>query len=286
MAPYVYKGKGRATKAGAKKRSNRPRRKTTAKATSIKKVVNQVLARKVETKITQQWATMNVRCLQAATTQTQFNSTCLCLTPQGNSSVAIQQLYPIIGNSIAQDGRIGDECKIKSQYFDYILNANPYDAVTNTLVQPHIVTMYFIKPKNQDSLGLSVLEIVASSAANFFENQLNAESGMTGTFLDHLRKVDRDNFQVVATRTHKVGYSQQLNTLNQGSVFPNNDYKQMYKGRVKIPGYNWKVDRSEVYQGRNIYMFATYTNLNGAASATNQSASTITFNLSTYYTDM
>lgn len=273
---------------GLKSKKTAPKRKAPAAvkpSKALSKAVDKVLARKVETKVIQQWATMNVRCLQATTTQAQFLNTSLCLTPQGNGSVAIQQLYPIIGNGIGQDQRIGDECKIKSQYFDYILNANPYDAATNTAVQPHIVTMYFIKPKNQDSLGLSVLEIVASSAANFFENQLNAESGMTGTFLDHLRRVDTDNFQVVATRSHKVGYSAQLNTLNQGSVFPNNDYKQMYKGRVKIPGYNWKVDRNEVYQGRNIFMFATYTNLNGTASATNQSASTITFNLSTYYTD-
>lgn len=273
---------------GLKSKKTAPKRKAPAAAKpskALSKAVDKVLARKIETKVIQQWATMNVRCLQSTTTQAQFLNTSLCLTPQGNGSVAIQQLYPIIGNGIGQDQRIGDECKIKNQYFDYIINANPYDAVTNTLVQPHIVTMYFIKPKNQDSLGLSVLEIVASSAANFFENQLNAESGMTGTFLDHLRRVDTDNFQVVATRTHKVGYSAQLNTLNQGSVFPNNDYKQMYKGRVKIAGYNWKVDRNEVYQGRNIFMFATYTNLNGTAPAANQSASTITFNLSTYYTD-
>lgn len=274
---------------GLKSKKTAPKRKAPKKSVPSKvltKAVDQVLARRVETKIVQQFGTMNVRCLQATTTQTQFNTACYCLTPQGNSGVTIQQLYPIIGNGIGQDQRVGDECKIKAQYFDYILNANPYDAATNTAVQPHIVTMYFIKPKNQDSLGLPVLDIVASGPANFFENQLNAESGMTGTFFDHLRKVDSDNYQVIAVRTHKVGYAQQLNTLNQGSVFPNNDYHQMYKGRVKIPGYVWKVDRNEVYQGRNIFMFVTYTNLNGVPSATNQTASTITFNHTTFYTDL
>jgi len=269
-------------------KSKRPYKKRAykAKRNTIKKVVNQILSRKVETKVVQYAASLTVRCLQPTTTQGQFNTGCLCVTPQGATSVPISQGYPVIGNGVGQDQRVGDECKIKGQYIDYICNAEEYNATTNTTAQPHIVTIWVVKQKNTEALGLGVLDVVASSAANFFENQTNLESGLNGNFLDHLRKVDTDNYQIIAKRVHKMGFSGQLNAGNVVSFAQNNDYKQLHKGRIKIPSYTWKVDRNEAHQGRNVFMFATYTNCTEFLPPTTQISSTLTFNLTTYYTDM
>jgi len=138
----------------------------------------------------------------------------------------------------------------------------------------------------KNALGLSYLDIISSSSANFFENQTNTDSGFSGTLIDMLRKIDRDNYQVIAVRQHKLGYSGFLNTSNVVSTFQNNDFKAFAKGRVKIPSYVWKVDRQEFFEGRNMFVFATAVRADGTGIASTQIPVVINFNLANYYTDI
>lgn len=280
-----------------KRRYNRRRRPAKrnyvrkAKATqfrkSVKKVVNKVLSTKVETKVLQQAGSLTGRALSSSTTAAEWYASNVCLTPQGATIAAFTTSpYLILGNGVGQAQRIGDECKIKATYFNYQIFARPYDATFNTVPAPQIVTLFFIKPKTRNQLGLTVSNIVAGTDAIFFENQTNTDSGLTGNLLDLLRKIDKDNYQVIAIRQHKVGWAGNLNTSNQLSTLPNNDMPIHVKGRVKIQGYNWKVDRNELFEKQNIYCFAYSLRADGTATASSQIPTSINYNVSVYYTDM
>lgn len=261
--------------------------KTTAFRKSVKTVVNKVLSTKVETKILQQAGSLTGRALSSSTSASEWYASNVCLTPQGATLAAFTTSpYLILGNGVGQDQRIGDECKIKATYFNYQVIAKPYDATFNTVPAPQIVTLFFIKPKTRNQLGLTLDNIVSGANAIFFENQTNADSGLTGNLLDLLRKIDKDNYQVIATRQHKVGWAGNLNTSNQLSTLPNNDMPMYAKGKVKIPGYMWKVDRNDLYEKQNIYCFAYSLRADGTSVASSQIPIQINYNISVYYTDM
>lgn len=266
----------------------KPKRSGRKSNTTIKKVVNQVLARKVETKILQLSGRLFCKTLSASSTQAQVDGNTVMITPQGGTQ-SINCSYPIIGNGIGQDQRVGDECKIKGQYFHYMAVANLYDPTFNNLPTPNILRIWVIKPKVQNTLGIANNKILTTSAScDFFENQSNADSGMTGQLIDLMRKVDTDNYQVIAYREHKIGYDGNLNTSNVVSSTPtSNTYKSYIKGCIKIKGYTWKVNRLELSQQQPMYILTQCIPVSPAVSQVPTIVPiNLDFNLTTYFTDM
>lgn len=257
-----------------------------SKANQITKVVKRVISRQAETKILQLGANIDCRTIQSGTNQTQFEATTVCLTPQGATISGFNMGYPILANGIGQDQRIGDAVKIKGMYVNYLLTAKPYDATFNPTPKPVIVQVWVIKPKTGNVFGQGVAQIQSGPSAIFYENQFNGDSGMGGTLIDTIRKVDRDNFQILYCRTHKIGYSGNLNTTNQVTSFQNNDYQQFARGRIKIKGFNWKVSRNELPQGQNIYMFCQVLNADNTLAGLSALPVLMSFNETIYYTDM
>lgn len=267
------------------RKAGKPKRKM-AKRSSIVKTVKSVLAKQVETKVLQFGGSLVPRTINGATTQTQFDATCMFLTPQGATMAGITQGYPILGNGIGQDQRIGDAVKIKGQYIDFLLTALDYDVTFNPTPKPQLVTVWVVKPKVRQVAGLAVQNVQIGTSANFYENQANGDSGMAGTLLDLLRKPDKDNFQIISSRQYKIGYSGNMNTTNQVTTFQNNDFKSFYKGRIKIPAYNWKVNRQEEPQAQPIFLFVTCIPADGSTQSTTIWPVSFDFNNTTYYTDM
>lgn len=254
---------------------------------SVKKVVNKVLSSKVETKCLQQAGSLTGRALSPSTTAGEWYASNICLTPQGATIGAFTTSpYLILGPGVGQDQRSGDECRIKATYFNYQVLAKPYDATFNSVPAAQIVTLYFIRPKTRNQYGLTMDNITSGANAIFFENQTNGDSGLTGNLLDLLRKIDKDNYELIAVRQHKIGYQGNLNTSNQLSTLPNNDALMFAKGRVKIKGYTWKVDRNETFMKQNIYCFAYSLRADGTSTASSQIPVQINYNVSVYYTDM
>lgn len=252
----------------------------------IKAVVKNVLGKQVETKIKQDAGSFTVRTIQNAQTSAQFDAQVFMMTPQGALQGSITQAYPIIANGVGQDQRIGDEIKIKGHYINYIVNALPYSATTNPSPAPQIVQVYVIQPKTGQRLGLQATNIQATNVANWFENQADVESGMAGTLYDKLRKVDRDNYRILAYREHKIGFSGALNTSNNAASLQNNDFKQFASGRIRIKGYNLKFDRLENPQKVPMYLFVQVVAANGSLNATSTIPVDFRFNHCIYYSDM
>lgn len=256
------------------------------KSTGLVKTIKRVMARQTETKVSQFSGSLDVRSLSASVSQTQFDASCLMITPQGAIISGINQPYPVIANGVGQDQRIGDEIKIKGQYIDYLIQAEDYNAGSNPTPRPQVVTLWVIRPKMRNALGQNVYEVTAGNPASiFFETQFTGDSGFTGTMVDMLRKVDDDNFTVYAKRIYKVGWQGNLNTTNVVTSHQQNDYKQFYKGRIKIKGYTWKCDRTDLYQGRPMYMFLTTHAADNTSQAPTVLPVNFQYNLTTYYTD-
>lgn len=281
-----YRGKRVSRKVPSKRKVVKKALRTAANA-RIKAVVKSVLGKQVETKVLQTAGTLYARPYDTLMSTANFNTTCYCLSPQGATiGTWVGGGYPILANGIGQDQRIGDEVRIKAHYFNYLLLPQGYNATTNPVPAPQIVMLYFVVPKIRNVNGLDKDTILGTSAANFFENQTNADSGFTGTTIDLLRKIDKDNYRVVAVRRHKLGFSGFLNTSNAVSTYGNNDFKAYVQGRVKISGSIWKVDRNEYYEGRNMFVFMTSFRADGTAISSAQIPVVCNFNHAVYYTDI
>lgn len=276
-----------------RKRTGLSVRKAAAKAgrkitnTKIAKVVKKVMKSNVETKVLQYGGGLNARQLQIGTTQAQFDAGCVCLTPQGAAGItSFTQGYPILGEGINFDQRIGSETKIKGVYVDYLMTIADYDVNFNPTPQPQLVKLFIVKPKSGNAVGLTAANICGgTSVANFFENDTNNTAGLSGFLTDLLRRVDKDNYEVVAVREHKLGFAGRLNSSNVVSGYQNNDMPSYVRGRIKIPGFTWKVDRQDRFQGRNMYMFATCMNFENSLTSTTYIPIVFEFNATYYYQD-
>lgn len=287
----AYRGK---RNRNVRRRRKGPARRKTLVLTAIRKqdnarlkaVVKKVLGRQVETKVAQDAGSLVPRCIQNGMTQIQFDALCFMCTPQGATIGAITQAYPIIGNGIGQNQRIGDEIRIKGHYINYIVNARPFNATTNTSPKSNLVQVWVVQPKTANANGLNGFTVQSGSSAVFFENQADSDSGMAGTVFDMIRKVDRDNFRVLYKRTHKIGWSGSLNTTDVTATLNNNDFKQFETGRIKIKGHNLKFDRLDRPQKLPVYMFVQVMAADGTTYATSQIPVEFKFNSSIYYTDL
>lgn len=262
------------------------KKRTMAGNKKITRVVKKVMARAVETKVVQYNASLNAGCISSSVSQAQLNGRVFMITPQGATIASVVQAYPIIGSGVGQDQRVGDEIKIKGIYVNYLINANGYEATTNPNPRATLCTIWVVRPKRGQVDGLQVGNLQAGAAsANFFENQFNSDSGFIGSTVDMLKKVDRDNYQVLYCKTVKIGYGGTLNTTNAQVAFHNNDFKQFYRGRIKIKGMNVKFDRNDVFQGQPMYMFCQCTAADGTTYNNPILPVSFVFNEAIYYTD-
>lgn len=253
---------------------------------SQKAMVRRTIASITETKCLQTSGSLVVRSMQAGSTDAQVGAAVMCLTPQGSTIGGFNGGYAILGNGIGQDQRIGDRVQIKGYYMNYLIRPLPYDVTTNTVPAPCIVQVFVLRPRAGFVTGMFASPIVSGANAKLFENQANTDSGLTGSLVDLLRKVDKDNFEVLARREYKIGYQGNLNTSNQLNTLPNNDFNAYVKDRVKCKGESWRVNRLEGYEGRNIFFFVTALRADGTAIPTSQIPVALDFNLAVYYTDL
>lgn len=288
MAPYIKRRNGFNRRRSAIPSKKVAVKKALAKRSNMKiaKVVKKVLAKKVETKVCQFSGSIDGRTYQSSTTQTQADATTVMLLPQGNVIGGISQAYPIIAEGIGSEQRIGQSINIKGMYVKYLLTAKPYDATFNPTPKAVYVTIWCIRPKTGQVLGLNTFNIQSGSSAILFENQFNSDSGFDGTLLDNIRTVDKNNFEVLYRKTHKIGFSGTLNTSNAVASFQNNDFNQSATGKFKIKGMPLSFDRLDMPKSQNIYMFAQVMNADNTLAGASVLPVRLIFNETIFYTDM
>lgn len=266
-----------------KKRVRKPKR--TVRDAQIKAVVKRVLGRQTETKVSQEFGTLVPITLQAGVTSMGQNAYCVTA---GSSNFTTGCNIITIGNSAGD--RIGQEIKVKAHYFNYQINPRPYNATTNPNPEPLVVKLWFVKPKVGMAFGVSESNFITNlSTSNFFECDTTSACGLAGDMGDLMKKVDRDNYRVLAVRTHKVYWSGTTGTGSQTLMYGynNNDFKFMAYGRVKIRGFNQKFNLSNGNpQNQPVYCIIQVLNADGSIPPATHQPIDFRLNNAIYYTDI
>lgn len=276
-----------AIKKNYKKNKKSYKKKVKTSYKKIEKVVKQTLGRQVEKKVFQTGSIIFPG--QINSSLTTLSNNFICVLP-GSSSMAACQYYTI-GNGVGQDQRIGDEINNKGCYFYYQMIPTPYNGATNPTPAPTYVYLYFFSPKVNETGGPALLNYLSgSSSAIFFENINNAGSGLAGSFYDFTRRIDTDNYKIIAIRKHKLGFSSIPGTGSTASMynFNNNDFSMVCSGRLKLTSPKvLKYDRLGNIKYQPVYCMIQYVRADNIP-VTNQSHTPIqfTFNITQYFTDL
>lgn len=253
----------------------------------IKAVVQRVIGRQAETKVSQEYGTLVPITLQAGVTSMNQNSYCITA---GSSNFTTAS--NIIIKGISQGQRIGDEIRVKAHYFNYQMTMRPYNATTNPTPEPVVVKLWWVRPKTSQSLGVTEANYISNlTTSNFFEHDATSECGLAGDMGDLMKKIDRDNYRVFASRTHKLYYAGTLGAPSgvQPGFFgyANNDFNFMATGRIKIKGFNVKFNNSNGNpQNQPIFCIIQVLNADGSIPPSTHQAVDFRFNNAIYFTDI
>lgn len=253
----------------------------------IKAVVQRVIGRQAETKVSQEYGTLVPITLQAGVTSMAQNSYCVT---SGSSNYTTSS--NIIIKGISQGQRIGDEIKVKAHYFNYQITMRPYNATSNNNPTPKIVKIWWVRPKVGQTLGVLESSYISNlTSSNFFEHDATSECGLAGDMGDFMKKVDRDNYKILAVRTHKLFYAGLITdkpgTTNQTYNYNNNDFSFMAAGRVKIRGFNQKFNQSNNNpQNQPVFCIIQVLQADGFIPPSSQQSIDFRFNNAIYFTDI
>jgi len=206
----------------------------------------------------------------------------------GSQSIAIAQ-------GTGQGNRIGNKIKITKSLLRIILSPYPYAATYNTNPAPQDVRVVMFKLKGPDR-GLTEAATCFSTTGNCFQSN-NTSAGLDGTYLDCIRKLNKDVLTVYYDKVVKVGMASNTDAASGGTAsygwFANNDYKfnqfleidMLKNGYPKQFQYN---DTSTSPYGYNpLYIAVIPSNCNGGAHAntTNARALYASYQIDVEFTD-
>jgi len=206
----------------------------------------------------------------------------------GSQSIAIAQ-------GTGQGNRIGNKIKITKSLLRIILSPYPYATTYNTNPAPQDVRIVMFKLKGPDR-GLTEAATCFSTTGNCFQSN-NTSAGLDGTYLDCIRKLNKDVLTVYYDKVVKVGMAANTDAASGGTAaygwFANNDYKfnqfleidMLKNGYPKQFQYN---DTSTSPYGYNpLYIAIIPSNCNGGAHAntTNARALYASYQIDVEFTD-
>lgn len=161
-------------------------------------------------------------------------------------------LLPVLTQGVTASNRTGNQVKIRRSYLDMFFNLLPDNNNPNRQY-PCMVKLWVVKYKPESVRSASGM---ADSYFNDFFRQGNSTSGFQGGMLDMVFKVNRDRWNVYATRTFKLGSGQNAGQASQGDSFYDNS---SFNRRIRLNLSNmW---RSALKYEDSVSAFPNNTNL-------------------------
>lgn len=282
----IYKNKKNKTKKVKKVNTKKYNYRKVKKVYQVKKVVNSILSRKLETfKDTYSWI-LTPLCLQ--NTIGNLGNNVVVLNP---SNATINGWSIGLGNE-SNDMR-GSKITLKSASVRYIMTMEPYNNVINQLNgKPCIVRMYIFRNKKIPQNDLAVTNICGNGVnANFFEAG-NSDIGFIGNVEDYIQKINSERYNLLATKTFKIGNAVQPNTtIGVGSPIyaqSNNDFKMCIFGSFDVTKYLKKTvnrDDDGVFVDDYTFCLFQYVYADGTTAGNAQAPIRIKFEIEYKYTD-
>jgi len=246
-----FKKRSYKKRAATKKKSSRGGRKSSAVSSAVKTYVKQTIHSQIENK-----------------TQSQRESLSFG-TANESPDLNVFPITPYIGGltilqGTAQNQRIGNTIKTRKVMLNYVLRPVTYDALVTPTPQPIIVQLFLGRVKQYKGIAPTVTDM------NFLFQLGNTSTAPTGTLLDLVYIINKDDWDIKKQWTHKLGNSiynaaNGLNGLNQ--YFANNDYKLNYVKKVDVTKYCPATikfdDNSATNNGNGLFFFFQAIKANG-----------------------
>lgn len=254
----------------------------------IRAVVKRVLGSQAEKKVSSTFGSLIPITVQVGVTSLAQNAYCLTPGSANFSNVGCN----IIAKGLNNGDRVGDEIQVKNIYFNYQINCRPYNATSNNNPTPKVIVMYFISPKVGQQANIQENAYVTNlTTANFFDADFSTECGLAGDMGDMMKRIDTDNYRLVAKREHKVFYAGLITdkpgTVNATYNYNNNDFNFMVRDRVKLEGmkvaYNVSNGNPQI---QPVYCLIQVLNADGSIPPTSQQTVDFRFVNEIYYTDI
>lgn len=250
-----------------KKRGRRVMRKRTYRkksvrkvSTSVKKYVKTAIAKSAENKV------VNIEVAR------EFGSYLDSNTMNVFPMTPYTTLFPGPTLGVASNNRIGNQIRARKVMLNYTLRAASYNATTNPVPQPVHVQMYLGYVKQMSGV------LPTSSDYNFFYNNGSSSFAPSGTLSDLVAQVNTDQFTILKSWVHKIGYSTNTGTGStnaasaQGQFFANNDYNLNVVRKMNITKHYPKIlkfnDALQSVQGRGLFLWYQAISSTGVALAT------------------
>jgi len=233
-----------------KKFSKKPKRvfakktyaKKAYKKSNLKATISKVLNSKVETKTTGQDPVSYT-----------WNANNLLMSP----SIALTDALDM-SQGTTDGTRIGNKITVTSAILNLNITAN-----SNALATPPTIISIYIGYKKADRGS----NITAPELLRFF-NDGASSVGQTGTTLDLLRNINRDEFVVVKRMDMKIGSASNEDLAIQ---YNNNDFPYFINKKIRLPSMEGIVtftrDATTGSHNKQLYMWATWTVVTSASNA-------------------
>lgn len=213
------KGKKTAKKVYARKMKKTYKKKGTSK-TTVKAIVKREIARNIENKTFSIYTSVQpVYPYGSPNFQASINP----VTPYAS--------YLSIVQGTSQGTRTGNEIKIKSLMFKFVLTPTIFDATFNFQPRPTDVILWIFYDKTNDNIipqiGTDFLQLGGSSVP------------LQNSLIDITAPVNTDRYRVLFRKVYKVGFASYngSGTLAAFQSFSNNDYKLNIRGSVNLMPY-------------------------------------------------
>lgn len=194
--------------------------------------------------------------------------------------------YIQISQNVGQNGRTGNECKVRKVILKYVLYMNKYNPETNNTLAPLEIQLFLGYVKNS-----SGLLPIASDFNNLYQYN-NTVNPIFGDLTDLTQKINTDYWTIKKYWRHKLGYS----TLVDSSVantaaanFANNDFKLNIVRTMDITKFYPKTlkfnDVSDTLQGTGLFFFFQAVSADGNTLAGSQIPASILYQVDVSYED-
>lgn len=193
--------------------------------------------------------------------------------------------YMTIGQSLAQNGRTGNEVKVRSVYLRYVLRPIGYNVDSNPFPVPIHVDMFLgrtrICPGDQP---------IAGDFVNLFQNG-SSSIAPAGNLNDLISNPNKDYFTIKKRWSHKIGYAENAGTggISASQYFANNDFKMNVVKKLNITKYYPKSlkfnDNTNQLQGPGLFLWYQAVSANGNVNGSTTLPAHITFWVDIQYED-
>lgn len=169
---------------------------------------------------------------------------------------------PVINQSTAENGRVGNVINMKSVMMRFMLVLNPASGIYGSV--PQCVRLVFF----YDRADVNSIPTPYSNA-NFIDNGASS-TNMTGSLTDTFYRYNTDRYRILGSRTYKLGFASAtgLNADNTHQYYSNNDSKMFIKGTIDCT--KWTIKRQKfndnlgTAETRKLYCLVISVPQNGA----------------------